>query len=881
MCHARSVKAHLGKKVSFEAYDLLSLFAFVHPAISVVPTPQGLADALKMDRPDSPEEEARILFDSAFHLLGEMQARPEAQRFQMAEIARFMAHGGWSWGATVLAALDAPLRGKEGRRLSSALHVWERLPEWSEHAPQPPAGMIDVSDRMARRRLTMLLERRHEMEGRRQTEDRPQQADYASAVSEAFRAPTPSDPLSMVLAEAGTGIGKTLGYIAPASVWAQENAGSVWLSTYTRNLQRQLDGELDVLFPDKQEKHRKVVVRKGRENYLCLLNYEDALNDLTAGTPPTAEALGLMARWIGATRDGDLVGGDFPGWLPDLLGHERTTALADRRGECIFSACQHYHRCFIERVARRAKRADIVVANHALVLIRAAMGGLLDDASAPTRYVFDEGHHLFHAADDAFSAHLSGWEGADLRRWILGAESKRSRSRARGLKRRTEEVLSGDSKGLNLVEDICYRATCLPSDGWRARMREEQAAGAAEKFLLTVAQTVQARQTDRDSPYSFEAEVHPVADEMLQAALQLYAALEKLKAPLSKLVKHLGKRLAKEAKDLSESDVSRMDSVMQSITRRALLPVSAWMSMLESLETTEEAEGFVDWLAVERQFGETMDVGLYRHHLDPMQPFAEAFAPVAHGMVVTSATLQDRSGDTEKDWQVAEAISGAGALLERGSATVSRAAVPSPFDYGKQAKIFLVKDVNFRDMDRVSAAFKELFTASGGGGLGIFTAIQRLRAVQQKIAAPLEEAGIRLLAQHVDGMDTSTLIDIFRDDRHSCLLGTDAVRDGVDVPGDPLRLIVFERVPWARASLLHKARREAYGKGKYDDQITRLKLAQAFGRLIRRADDKGAFVMLDSRMPSRLLTAFPPDVEIVKSGLAETIAGVQEFLSES
>ena len=80
-----------------------------------------------------------------------------------------------------------------------------------------------------------------------------------------------------MLAEAGTGVGKTLGYIAPASLWAEKNEGAVWISTFTRNLQHQIDGELDRLYPDPAAKERRVVLRKGRENYLCLLNFEEAV----------------------------------------------------------------------------------------------------------------------------------------------------------------------------------------------------------------------------------------------------------------------------------------------------------------------------------------------------------------------------------------------------------------------------------------------------------------------------------------------------------------------------------------------------------------------------------------------------------------------------
>ena len=136
-----------------------------------------------------------------------------------------------------------------------------------------------------------------------------------------------------------------------------------------------------------------------------------------------------------------------------------------------------------------------------------------------------------------------------------------------------------------------------------------------------------------------------------------------------------------------------------------------------------------------------------------------------------------------------------------------------------------------------------------------------------------------LLAQHVDGIDIGTLIDIFRAEENACLLGTDAVRDGVDVPGRSLRLIVFDRVPWPRPDILHRARKSAFGGRVYDDMLTRLKLRQAFGRLIRRADDRGVFVLLDSMMPSRLNGAFPEGATPRRVGLREAIEETRLFLA--
>jgi ATP-dependent DNA helicase DinG len=127
-------------------------------------------------------------------------------------------------------------------------------------------------------------------------------------------------------------------------------------------------------------------------------------------------------------------------------------------------------------------------------------------------------------------------------------------------------------------------------------------------------------------------------------------------------------------------------------------------------------------------------------------------------------------------------------------------------------------------------------------------------------------------------MDTGTLVDIFRDDPHASLLGTDALRDGMDVPGESLRLVIMEQVPWPRPDILHKARRLAGGGTSYDDRIIRARMAQAFGRLIRQAGDKGHFVLLSSATPSRLLTAFPPGTPVTRVTLDEAVARIKSGL---
>ncbi|MFQ5938801.1 MAG: ATP-dependent DNA helicase [Alphaproteobacteria bacterium] len=860
LCHAPATARRL-KVDRFPAHDLLELFAFVRPAAFCLPTPRGLAAALGLRLPRGLEAAALALYPAMGRLRTELGEPDLVADAAAVPLARARARGGWLWGPSVLAALGADADEPGGGGVGG-LAVWEALPEWAERAPEPPPGNVPVEPAEARARLAGLLGAG--------SEARPQQADYASAVTPAF-APREGAP-RVVLAEAGTGVGKTLGYIAPASVWAQKNQGTVWISTFTRNLQHQIDGELDRLYPESDAKPRKVVIRKGRENYLCLLNMEEAAR--AAGLlSRDAVALGLLARWARRTRDGDMIGGDFPAWLVDLVGRGRTLNLADRRGECVYSACSHYHKCFIERSVRRARRAEIVVANHALVMAQAALGGI-DDTHLPARYVFDEGHHVFDAADGAFSSHLSGQETADLRRWLRGAEGRRL-SRARGLKRRVGDLIAGDGRAERALDAALKGAHLLPGEGWRQRLSAGTPVGPTEAFLTLVRSQVYGRAHQPDNLYSLECETVPPVEGLIEAAADLKAALARLAHPLKVLAARLASRLDDEAAELNSATRRRIEAIGRRLWRRGEVQLGGWGAMLEALAADTPPE-FVDWFAVERLDGRDLDVGMHRHWVDPTIPFARAVAGPAHGLLITSATLTDGSGEVEADWAVAEARTGAVHL----PVPAVRASVPSPFDYGGQTRVMVVTDVAKGDLAQLSAAYRELFVAAGGGGLGLFTAIARLRATYDRIAGPLDEEGITLMAQHVDGLDTSTLIDIFRAEPDTCLLGTDAVRDGIDVPGRSLRLIVFDRVPWPRPDILHRARKAAFGGRSYDDMIARLRLRQAYGRLVRRADDAGVFILLDPMMPSRLAGAFPEGVKMHRVGLAEAVRRTGAFLRD-
>jgi len=856
VCYRPGVARRLSIR-RFEALDILELLAFVRPARFCLPTPSGIADALALTHPETLEDAASTLYRAVDQLLTEIST--QSKDSDLVSTALGLAAAGWNWGPSVLAALGLQRPKAAPSIIRSGLAIWERLPEWEDRAPPSRPSHAPVSGQEAEAQLERLLGSG--------AEARPQQRTYTQSVTPAFAPPESIGEPNIVLAEAGTGVGKTLGYISPASIWARRNGGTVWLSTYTKNLQRQIDQELDRLYPNPAEKAEKAVVRKGRENYLCLLNFEEDAS--RAGLGGGGIALGLMARWAMATRDGDMTGGDFPAWLSHLFGVEHTIGLTDRRGECVYSACPHYRRCFIEIAQRKARYAELVIANHALVMIQAAMAG--DERELPSRYVFDEGHHIFDAADSAFSAHLSGLETAELRHWIRGAEGRRRR-RVRGLERRVADLVADHEDGAKMLTTAVRAAGALPDTGWLSRIVDGEPRGPVETLLLNVHAHVQARQTKAERGYSVESDTVQPATKLSDAARDASVALHSLVNPLTALAQHLTSRLDAGADELDTSTRVRIEAACHGLKRRADT-VRMWCAMLKDIGD-EPPEKFVDWFEISRSNNRVIDIGMRRHWLDPTIPFADSVLSRTHGAIITSASLRDRSGDDDETWMAAEIRTGANHL----ALPARRSGVSSPFDYREQTRVLIVSDVRRDDPDQVAAAYRELFLTADGGALGLFTAITRLRQVHTKIAAPLEAAGLPLYAQHVDAIDTPTLVDIFRAETDSCLLGTDAVRDGVDVPGESLRLIVFDRVPWPRPNILHKARRSVFGGNRYDDMITRLRMKQAYGRLIRRASDRGVFVLLDRMTPSRLLDAFPSEVDVQRVGLAEAIEVTRTFL---
>ncbi len=850
--------------------DLLEAFAFVHPARFCVPTPRGLAEALGLPVPGNDAAVPELLQQAAGALVAACEAAEWFEREGAWSSLQSLERLRWPWAQVLRAHIAKPDKAERW--------LFARLPEWEEAGERPAPRQVELAPEAIAAQLARLTGQG--------AEQRDGQRAYAQDAARIFAPRSAPGRPHLALAQAGTGIGKTLGYLAPASLWAAESGGTVWVSTFTKNLQRQLRAESRRAWPVKRaDGTPAVVVRKGRENYLCLLNLEDALQGGFAGRPAILSH--LVARWGAYTRDGDMVGGDLPGWLGTLFRKRGIAALTDQRGECIYAGCPHYRKCFIERAARDSAQADLVIANHALVMVNAARAR--DPNQRPTRLIFDEGHHVFDAADSTFAATLSGQETIELRRWIIGPE-REARGRRRGLAARLADIASYDEAGAEAIAAACKAGQLLPSDGWLQRLGENAPFGPLEALLAAVRAATYARDESGgiDAGYGIETEAAGLPGEVIEAACNAAEALASIRVPLIRLGGRLEAILAEPPDWLDAQGRARIEGARFAFIWRIEL-IAAWEALLNRLGGPADPD-FVDWLAVDRSDAREFDVAIHRRWLDPMKPFARVVLEPAHGVMLTSATLTDRTQDGRtqdgrtQDGRTQDGDRWASAIARSGAdhvdVTPLLSAAESPFDYAGRAEVLIVTDITKGDLPALAGAYARIIEASGGGVLGLFTAIRRLRAVHGRIADRLARAGLPVYAQHVDPIDTGTLVDIFRDDPRASLIGTDALRDGVDVPGHSLRCVVLEQVPWPRPDILHKARRLAGGGSAYDDRIIRGKLAQAFGRLIRSKDDAGHFIVLSPAFPSRLLPAFPPGTPVLRVTLDEALQRVAAGVSQ-
>ena len=648
-------------------------------------------------------------------------------------------------------------------------------------------------------------------------EERPQQMDMLRAIAEAF------NEGKQLLVEAGTGVGKSLAYLLPALLFAVRNSARVVISTHTINLQEQLiEKDIPTLVealrghPDLDTETMVAWPLKGRGNYLCLKRWSSF--NRTQGM--TAEETKLLCRtlvWLNQTRTGDrselhLANREARAW--DKVSAQ---SLRSPAKECPFFQQGH---CFVSWNRQQAESAHLLVVNHALLLADLAKGGgVLPEYDY---LIVDEAHHLEEVATQQLGFETGLQDAEEL-------FSRLGQDLPSGLVREILSHLDRGKLSADRVTTLEELGAALIETSARARRTAQDFFQALRSFVMDQSQDT--GDYERHLRLSQATRVQPGWARVQQRFENLYLLLKEVQQEVGRLSVILG--------GSNNQQVDDRDGLLLELS----VASQKAEELVERLESTiiHPDRKFVYWCTVSPQTeipvlkGAPIDVGSLLQE--------ELFAK-KESVIFTSATLSTAGRFT----YVKERL---------GLDTAEELGLGTPFDYQKAVLLYLPYDVPPPDVagyqHAVQEALLSIARAAQGRTLALFTSHGALRAVYGLIQAPLAQEGIRVLGQGIDGSPRH-LLNVFRGDARSILLGTSSFWEGVDVPGDALSVLVVTRVPFAvPTDPVFSARAEAFDDPFNDYAVPQaaLRFKQGFGRLIRRKTDRGVVVVLDKRIQSR------------------------------
>ena len=637
-------------------------------------------------------------------------------------------------------------------------------------------------------------------------EDRPEQVQMAAAVTSALN---DSEDL---LVEAGTGVGKSLAYLLPAAMYAQQNEERVVVSTNTINLQAQLMGQdIPAVKQLLGGGELRAAQLKGRRNYLCLLSWMNLRNAQTR-TEEEAKLLVRLLLWLPHTETGDraelrLSQGEDAVW----------TRLSAQNQACLSTPCAFVKdgSCFLLRARKRAEAAHIIVANHALVLSDLAVGGGVIPEYA--HLVVDEAQHLEAEATRQF-----GFQADEDN---VGALLERSAALASGI-RNASRGLAGQ---LTTRRDLLDTAARTEDAVGRARQR-------APEFFDRLAAFLKAQTT---GPGNYEERLSLTRSTRVQPDWsEVELAWENLGATLAEVLSAVG--LLHRSLNSPEA-TALLDH--ESLLSEAVDLLQIGESLREGIATIvlKEDPNSICWLTQRRSGA---GVGLSSAPLSVAGLLSERLFEEKEATILTSATLT-----TEASFDYIRHTLG---LSEANELELG-----SPFNYAESTKVLVPQDMPEPNQPGYMAALQttliDLVRASGGRALVLFTSHASLRAAHAGIREALEEENILVLGHNIDGSPRQ-LAQALRDDPNTVVLGTASFWEGVDIVGDALSLLVMARLPFAVPDdPIFKARSELYDDpfAEYAVPQAALRFKQGFGRLIRRKTDRGVMAVLDARIATR------------------------------
>ncbi|MDD2498373.1 MAG: helicase C-terminal domain-containing protein, partial [Desulfitobacteriaceae bacterium] len=648
-------------------------------------------------------------------------------------------------------------------------------------------------------------------------EYRPQQLEMAQSVARSF------NENQNLIVEAGTGTGKSLAYLLPAVIWSLKSGQKVVASTHTINLQEQLLNKDIPLVKTILGVDFSAVEIKGRSHYLCIRKWEYWF---TQDNPEIKRFMMRLVLWLSRTESGDsnemsLSAKESGSWQ----------WLAARGDTCFGIKCPYFRgACFVSRVKRRAEAAHVLIINHSLLLANAIM----DENILPEyKYlIIDEAHHLEKVAEDQF-----GTESSYYQLSLLLSRLKKKERSANGVLdniavKVNKSVFSDDNFKNKITKSMVSAGKSV--NKCYVELRE---------FFRLVAEffSPQASSVRKNLSTVRIMSGHRLAsgwDAIISAGENLVFQLKELAGCLTEISEQLSYLEAESGWEVSGS--GEINIIIGSLREQAVC--------LENILTGDE-ENLVCWVEF------TGDGHYPMLHTAPVQVnqlLHKSLFAVKSSVVMTSATLTiNNQFNYFKD----------SIGINLGDRVVETLVLASPFLYRENVLIGSVSDLpdpskasELVFTEAISQALIKIVQASQGRTLVLFTSHMQLRQVYTRIRTPLEREGITVLAHGLTG-SRAKLLEQFKSNPSSVILGANSFWEGVDVVGHTLSSVIIVKLPFwppvlptvsARLERYRKMNRDGFYQYSLPQAIIRFK--QGFGRLIRSGTDYGVGCILDKRI---------------------------------
>ncbi len=708
-------------------------------------------------------------------------------------------------------------------------------------------------------------------------EYRHEQALLAEAIIKAFNSN------SSLIAEAGTGIGKSFAYLIPALNWLKQNKTRVVVSTNTINLQQQIIEKDLPLIASAIAPSVTYTLVKGRSNYVCIRKVKEALkendNDPDLGfDDERASFIRNIDNWLDSTKDGSITDLGFKprGELWELVCSDNDT--------CLHRKCNHLEKCFFYKMKKRLNASQLLVVNHHLLCADIALysqsGGSISLLPKYSKVVIDEAHNFEDCASSSFGD--SGSKAAITKALFnihngkpsRGITKKSPRVNGRGISERIRSLLIENcddmkpedySKAMDLADMVVSNVSEIKvvlddcSKAFYSYCLEHINVKEGNTFKFRITQTL-----SEDSNWINKAlpNIRDISNSLLNLIKTMNA--------LYKIFIDTAVEIGFEYEDIAKLATAYIERVKNNYTS------------LNSVFDYKEDE-YIRWVAA-------------RVTKNGVLIFSWNLTPVSVGKILNdliykrfeSTVLVSATLTINKKFDFFSSRLGFEHITETKRNFLY---LQSPFNYIDNARLYITSDApdaSSANFNRYIADFiLHAMEITGGRTFALFTAFSTLTNVYQNIELPLKSKKINVLAQ-TGGVHRNTLLDMFKASNNNILLGVDSFWEGVDVVGKNLELIIIPKLPFAVPTDPISEGRYEYverqGGNAFMDYalpFAIIKFKQGFGRLIRSKSDRGAVVVLDKRIVSKRygvnFIQSLPQTQVISNGTGEVLDDMANF----